>query len=405
VVGTTGHLVDGVPLDGAVLGLPPSVHPHTTPEAPYLQAILAHMADAGCGAVIMEVSSVGLAAHRVDAIPFRVAAFTNLSRDHLDVHGTMEAYRAAKARLFHELLPQGGTALLHAGDPASASMRPAGRPTWTYGLEDGDLCVEDPRWSPEGTEAQVRTPAGSGRLHVPLPGRHNVENALAALGIALLLGVPLGRALEGIAAAPPVPGRLEPVPNRRGFAVFVDYAHTPDALERSIAALRNLTAARLIVVFGCGGDRDRKKRPLMGQVAARGADVVVVTSDNPRTEVPQTIVDQIVAGVEREPLDRMALTALGNVGKGYAVEIDRRTAITAAIRAARSGDIVLIAGKGHEDYQILGKEKIHFDDREEAGRVLSGLASFVDDGPIIETGPTAVPVPVAPETPGSGKAR
>jgi UDP-N-acetylmuramoyl-L-alanyl-D-glutamate--2,6-diaminopimelate ligase len=187
----------------------------------------------------------------------------------------------------------------------------------------------------------------------------------------------------------------------------VDYAHTPDALERSLAALRRLTAARLIVVFGCGGDRDRKKRPLMERVAACGADVVVVTSDNPRTEVPETIIDQILAGVEREPLDRMALSALGNIGKGYAVEVDRRTAIAAAIRAARPGDIVLIAGKGHEDYQILGKEKIHFDDREEASRVLSGLAAFVAEGPIIEAGPRSAPVPAAPasaEAPPAGAA-
>ncbi len=357
VVGTIGHAIDGVPIDGAAVGLPHSVHPHTTPEAPHLQAILARMADAGCRAVVMEVSSVGLSAHRVDAIPFRVAVFTNLSRDHLDVHGTMEAYRDAKARLFHMLLPPGGVALLHAGDPASAGMRPADRTTWTYGLGGGDLTIEAPHWTPEGTEALVRTPAGPGRLRVPLPGRHNVENALAALGIALLFGVPLEAALDGIAAAPPVPGRLEPVRNRRGITVLVDYAHTPGALAHVLGALREVTAGRLLTVFGCGGDRDAGKRAPMGRAAAAVSDVVVITSDNPRSEDPLAIIAAVAAGATGQRAE-------------VRIEPDRTAAIAAAIAEARRGDVVVVAGKGHETTQEFADRVVPYDDRVVARRLL-----------------------------------
>ncbi|MBN1334783.1 MAG: UDP-N-acetylmuramoyl-L-alanyl-D-glutamate--2,6-diaminopimelate ligase [Deltaproteobacteria bacterium] len=357
VIGTTGHLVDGQPLDGSLVGLPRRVHPHTTPEAPHLQALLACMAEAGCRAVAMEVSSVGLQARRVDAIPFRVAVFTNLSRDHLDVHETMEAYRTAKARLFHELLPLDGIALLHEADPAWASMRPVGRTVWTYGLQAGDLHLEAPVWSPEGTTAIVRTPAGTGRMRVPLPGRHNVENALAALGVALCLGAPLETSLEGIAATGAVPGRLEPVPNRRGLTVLVDYAHTPDALARVLGALREVSPGRLLVVFGCGGDRDPGKRAPMGRVAAALCDLVVITSDNPRSEDPNAILDAVAAG------------AAGGSAR-IRVEPDRVAAIALALSEARPGDVVVVAGKGHETTQEFADRVVEHDDREVARRLL-----------------------------------
>ncbi len=381
--------------------------PYTTPTPVELHRILREMADAGTTHVVMECSSHALELGRLYGLRFRVGAFSNLTQDHLDLHGSMEAYFAAKAKLFEELIrPGDGVAVAMVDAPEGdrlLALAPGARLRCSI-VGAGDVFAERARWSIEGIAARMHTPRGTFQVRSALLGEFNLANITLATGIAEGLGLGLDVIAAGLAAVTGVPGRLERVdPHGQPIAVVVDYAHTPDALERAIGALRKLTAARLIVVFGCGGDRDRKKRPLMGQVAARGADVVVVTSDNPRTEVPETIIEQILVGVEREPLDRMALGALGNIGKGYAVEIDRRTAIAAAIHAARAGDIVLIAGKGHEDYQILGKEKIHFDDREEAGRVLSGLASFGADGPIIEAGPTAVPVPVPPETPGSGE--
>jgi UDP-N-acetylmuramoyl-L-alanyl-D-glutamate--2,6-diaminopimelate ligase len=379
--------------------------PYTTPTPVELHRILREMADAGTTHVVMETSSHALELGRLYGLRFRVAAFTNLTQDHLDLHGSMETYFAAKAKLFTELVrPGDGVAVAMVDAPEGdrlLDLAPGARLRCSI-LGAGDVFAERARWSIDGIEARMHTPRGTFEVRSRLLGEFNLANITLATGIAEALGVELDAITTGVAALPGVPGRFERVDSHgHPLAVVVDYAHTPDALGRALQALRTLAAARLIVVFGCGGDRDRKKRPLMGQVAARGADVVVVTSDNPRTEVPESIVDQIVAGVAREPIDRVALTALGNVGKGYAVEIDRRTAIAAAIRAARSGDIVLVAGKGHEDYQILGKEKTHFDDREEATRVLSGLATFVAEGPIVETGPaTPGPATSGPATPG-----
>jgi UDP-N-acetylmuramoyl-L-alanyl-D-glutamate--2,6-diaminopimelate ligase len=372
--------------------------PYTTPTPVELHRILREMADAGTTHVVMETSSHALELGRLYGLRFRVGAFTNLTQDHLDLHGSMEAYFAAKARLFEELIrPGDGVAVAMVDTPEGdrlLELWPGARLRCSI-LGAGDVFAERARWSIGGIEARMHTPSGSFEVKSPLLGEFNLANITLATGIAAGLGISLDAIAAGITALAGVPGRLERVDSHgQPVAVVVDYAHTPDALERALGALRSLTAGRLLVVFGCGGDRDRKKRPLMGQAAVRGADVVVVTSDNPRTEAPQSIIDQIVAGVEREPIERMALTALGNVGKGYAVELDRRTAIAAAIRAARAGDIVLIAGKGHEDYQILGKQKIHFDDREEASRVLSGLASFVADGPIVEAGPAVAPMPI-----------
>lgn len=336
IVGTTGNYIGDRRLPTE----------HTSPTAPVLQALLADMRDAGVGLCALEASSIGLAAHRCDAVPFRAAVFTNLSRDHLDWHGTMEAYAAAKARLFHELLE--GTAILNGDDPASAQMRPSKGRVWTFsdtGPADlrGTLVAE--RW--EGLEAEVSTPMGRGRLVLPMVGRHNLQNALAALGAALALDVPLDAALAGLAGATGAPGRLQRIPNDRGVAVFVDYAHTDDALRRVLAELRRLGPGRILCVFGCGGDRDRGKRPLMGRAVAEGADYAVLTNDNPRSEDPEAIIADVVPGLGSLP---------------HHIEPDRALAIRTAIAAARKGDVVLIAGKGHEAYQEVGGVRQPFDD-------------------------------------------
>lgn len=341
IIGTTGHFIDDVRLPAS----------HTTPGAPVVQTLLARMRDAGCGLVAIEASSIGLHALRVDAIPFRAAIFTNLTRDHLDYHGTMDAYAAAKARLFHELLE--GVAVLNAADPASRRMVPAGRPVCWF--NDGDLRVSDLRCTAAGSEARFHTPRGDFDGRLRLVGRHNVDNALGALGGALAAGVPLAACARGLAGLERIPGRLEAVPNDRGISVLVDYAHTDDALARVLGALRELGPARILTVFGCGGDRDRGKRPLMGRAAAEGSDRVFITSDNPRSEDPLAILADILPGVGTHP---------------HVVEPDRATAIRRAIGEARPGDVVLIAGKGHEGTQQIGDALVAFDDRAVAAEAL-----------------------------------
>lgn len=346
VIGTTGF---------RVAGAPEPTH-FTTPEAPVLQDLLARMHAAGCGLVAMEVSSIGLSLHRVDGIPFRVGVFTNLTQDHLDFHGTMDAYRDAKARLFRELLAPDATAVLNGEDPAWRAMIPPNRRTWTFGVGvPADLRADLERQELGGTWGRVRTPAGEGAFFVRLPGAHNVQNALAALGAALALDIPLDIALNGLASLSRVPGRLDPVENPGGAAIFVDYAHTPDALERVLAVLRPLTPGRLITVFGCGGDRDRTKRPLMGRAASLGSDHVILTSDNPRSEDPLEILTEITPGVSGS----------------YAVEPDRALAIRLALTGAGPGDCVLIAGKGHEATQTIRGVAYPFDDRQVAASILS----------------------------------
>lgn len=345
IVGTTGNFVGDVRVDTE----------HTSPTAPVLQALLAQMRVARVGLCALEASSIGLAAWRCDAIPFKAAIFTNLTRDHLDWHGTMEAYAAAKARLFHELLE--GTAILNAEDPAHRDMIPAGRAVWTYsatGPADIRATLTGERW--EGLEAAVATPRGAGRLRLPMIGRHNLQNALSAVGAALALGVDLDVVLRGLSTCTGAPGRLERIPTDRGFGVFVDYAHTDDALSRVLGELRRLNPSRILCVFGCGGDRDRGKRPLMGQAVAAGADVAIVTSDNPRSEDPLAIIADILPGLGTSV---------------HHVECDRAAAIRLAIGLARPGDVVLIAGKGHEPYQEIAGVKLPFDDRAIARQVLA----------------------------------
>jgi UDP-N-acetylmuramoyl-L-alanyl-D-glutamate--2,6-diaminopimelate ligase len=329
---------------------------YTTPTSVGLQALLREMLDAGTTHVVMEVTSQAIDQARIAGIFFHVAAFTNLTQDHLDYHGTMEAYFDAKALLFSRYLRAGdgvgvayvdfeyGKKMLEHARDRKIACSTAGR---------ADVWAQRADFSIDGIDADLVTPRGPLPIQSPLLAAHNLQNIVVAVGVAEALGLPYEAIRQGIAALRGVPGRLERV-DVPGPAVLVDYAHTPDALERAIAAVRPLTKGKLVVVFGCGGDRDRTKRPKMGLIGARDADLAIITSDNPRTENPQSIVDMIVAGARESGRDN------------FAVEVDRRAAIRQALAQSTSGDTVLIAGKGHEDYQILGKTKIHFDDREEA---------------------------------------
>jgi UDP-N-acetylmuramoyl-L-alanyl-D-glutamate--2,6-diaminopimelate ligase len=342
---------------------------HTTPESVDLQALLADMRDRSVECVSMEVSSHALQQQRVQGVRYAAAAFTQLTRDHLDYHGTMQAYFEAKARLFTEHLAAGGTAVLGpdaAGDRIASLLSGSARTVWRYGFDAAhDLRVEGLRLSLDGFSGTLVTPKGRADVQSPLVGEHNVLNALAAAGLALAAQIPLNAIARSLAAGAGAPGRLEPVADTAGRRLFVDYAHTDDALARVLGALRVQAppSSRIVCVFGCGGDRDAGKRPLMGAAAARGADVVVVTSDNPRSESPEAIVGEIVPGLEGEGLRRID-EASARTARGYLSCIDRAEAIALALRLARPGDVVLVAGKGHETSQQVGAEKRPFDDRE-----------------------------------------
>ena len=363
VVGTVTHRFPGT--------LRPASH--TPPESTELQALLAEMRDAGTRTVVLEVSSHALAQERVAGCTFAVAGFTNLTRDHLDYHGDLEGYFAAKRRLFTEHLAPDGVAVVNARDPWGARLADQlgpGKQVWRYGTRAEDaLRPEGLESSLTGVRATLLTPRGPLPLASPLVGAHNVENLLCAAGMALALGVAPDAVARGLAGSPGAPGRLERIAGP-GFDLFVDDAHTDDALGRALQALRALGPCRLITVFGCGGDRDRGKRPLMGEAAGRGSDLAVVTSDNPRSEPPGAILAEIVPGLERA--GRRALGAPSAIAgeAGYVVEPDRRAAIELAVACARPGDVILVAGKGHEDYQLVAGERRHFDDREEARRAL-----------------------------------
>jgi len=336
---------------------------HTTPEAPDLQRLLAEMADAGVQAAAMEVSSHGLALHRVDATRFRAAVFTNLTQDHLDFHAGLDDYFQAKRRLFTApFTPLGIVNLddrygrLLAGTAEVAVV--------TTGIDtDADWRATEVAASLDGASFRLRSPAGSRPIRLRLAGHFNVANALGALAAADALGIDLDTAVAGLEGLAGVPGRFERVDAGQPFTVLVDYAHTPDSLENLLRAARAVTGGRVIVVFGCGGDRDRAKRPLMGEIAGRLADVAVVTSDNPRSEPPEAIVAQVAEGVARAA-----------PGGGFRVEVDRRAAIRAALAMAEPGDAVLVAGKGHEQGQELADGvKIPFDDRVVAAEELHAL--------------------------------
>ena len=346
---------------------------HTTPDAALVQSLLSEMVRGGARLAILEVSSHALDQDRVFGLSFRAAGFTNLGRDHLDYHPDEESYFQAKRRLFTEHLAPGGTAVVNAADPhgarLAAELARAGRRVWRFGTEDGEIRARGARLGVDGVSAGIDTPAGRLDVRSRLVGAHNLSNLCCAAGLALACGLDPAAVASGLSASPGAPGRLERI-DGRGVAAFVDYAHTPDSLAAAGAALRALAPRRLLVVFGCGGDRDPGKRPLMGRAAAAFGDLVVVTSDNPRTEDPQAIIEAIVPGVAAAGLQRLAPAEAAAGQSGYLVLPDRREAIDLALAAARPGDVVLIAGKGHEDYQIVGTEKRHFDDREEARRAL-----------------------------------
>jgi UDP-N-acetylmuramoyl-L-alanyl-D-glutamate--2,6-diaminopimelate ligase len=331
----------------------------TTPEAIDLQRTFRAMLDGGDVACAMEVSSHALELHRADAIHFAAAVFTNLTQDHLDFHPTMEDYFAAKRRLFCELEPR--HSLINVDDPYGRRLAAdVARPV-TFALDsDAAYRAVDVHTGLEGSDFAVQAPDGEiVHLRSPLRGRFNVYNVLAAYATARSLGVDSEAAAEAVETAEQVPGRLQPVEEGQEFAVLVDYAHTPDSLENVLVAARGLTANRLHVVFGCGGDRDRAKRPLMGAIAHRLADRVIVTSDNPRSEDPEAIIDEILAGA----------------GAGVEHDADRREAIAQAIAGAERGDVVLIAGKGHEQGQEFeAGRKIPFDDVTVARQALRGVA-------------------------------
>ena len=338
----------------------------TTPEAVELQELLASMVESGVRGVAMEVSSHALALHRVDGIDFDVAVFTNLTQDHLDFHGTLMAYREAKKRLFALLAASrkpGSTAVINADDPAGVAMVASLQlPTLTFGLGPGaQVRAASFTSTLEGIRLEVQTPRGPCSIRSSLIGEPNVMNLLAACAVGIALGLDPESVAKFLGRVPAVPGRFERVEAGQPFLVVVDYAHTPDALERLLITARRLTQGRLAVVFGCGGDRDRGKRPIMGEIAARLADRVWVTSDNPRSETPQAIVDEIVAGVSRVWSDPAR----------YVMLVDRRAAIRDALAWVRPGDTVVIAGKGHETYQIIGSDVFPFDDRAVARQILA----------------------------------
>lgn len=354
VIGTIGWSVRGVVTEGE----------RTTPESPDLQLGLAQFLADSCPGdpkpvVAMEVSSHGLIQERTAGLEYDVAVFTNLTQDHLDFHGTMDAYFDAKAILFEQYPTRSSkpfTAVINRDDHYGRQLCGRAQGTLiTYGLQPGaDLQAESIRATAQSLSFDVRYQGRVYPVAMKLGGLFNVSNTLGAIGACLALGMTWDQILSGLGSATGVPGRFESVHVGQDFGVVVDYAHTPDGLENVLKAARALEPSRLLVVFGCGGDRDRTKRPIMGRLAAELADRVIVTSDNPRSESPTGIVEEILAGVPGSHATRVT------------AEVDRRRAICQAVREAKPGDLVVIAGKGHETYQIFATETIHFDDREEA---------------------------------------
>jgi UDP-N-acetylmuramoyl-L-alanyl-D-glutamate--2,6-diaminopimelate ligase len=347
--------------------------PHTTPEALDLMKQVSDFRRNGARSLVMEVSSHALEQHRADGVRFRVGVFTNLTPEHLDYHLDMESYFASKSHLFKELLPRDkGHAVINIDDNYGqrlAAMLPC---VLTCGRsDDADIYPENVEVSLTGIRANVSTPLGTVAVDSPLLGEFNVENLLCTIGAAVALNLPPQVISAGIAAAKGVPGRLEQVANDRGAVILVDYAHTGDALRRVLEAMQKLAPQRILTLFGCGGDRDRSKRPIMAEVAARGSDIAIATSDNPRTEDPRQILDDVRVGCERvHEREWSRADALAGTGRGYVVIEERREALEFAVSLLQPGDLLLVAGKGHEDYQILASGRIHFDDREELRKAL-----------------------------------
>ncbi len=384
---TTSYIIEGI-LDSA--GLPAAVlgtisyrfadttieASHTTPESTELQGIFRSLAEKGAKSFVMEVSSHSLEQHRVDGCSFDVAVFTNLTRDHLDYHGSMEAYRDAKLRLFNQLLQPDSfkpnrRAVINLDDPAAKEfVNGSLSPVILYGLSDGcQVTARNVSFSVTGITGILVTPLGEIPFRSRLVGRYNLYNILAAAAAGVALEIPLQSIREGIENHLVVPGRLERVDSGIGVTCIVDYAHTGDALENVLGTLKELVTGRIITVFGCGGDRDNGKRPIMGRIAAGYSDLSIVTSDNPRTEDPNAILDQIRAGITPLRLREYSVEELSSgklKEKGFVVIENRHEAIRLGAALSGEGDILLLAGKGHEDYQIIGKTRHHFDDREEA---------------------------------------
>lgn len=368
VVGTVGHTYAGRTIAAS----------HTTPEADELARVLGVMKKRGATHVAMEVSSIALVLRRVAAVRFRVGAFTNLTQDHLDFHGSMEAYAAAKLTLFTKMGP--GLAVVNVDDPFGPTVAAAAkcrvlRVRVRPGASDADVFPERVETSGVGMRIVAHVPGAPGgkiEISTRLVGAHNVENLMVTMGIVSVLELDVERAAAALATETGAPGRLERCDGPEDdVVVLVDYAHTPDALGRALDAVRGASdGKRVICVFGCGGDRDPSKRRPMGEAVGTRADVAFVTSDNPRTEDPAMIAAPVEQGVASAGLARVPLADVAAGGKGYVVELDRKTAIEKAIASALPGDLVLVAGKGHEDYQIIGTEKRAFDDRIEARRAL-----------------------------------
>ncbi|MCI8497350.1 MAG: UDP-N-acetylmuramoyl-L-alanyl-D-glutamate--2,6-diaminopimelate ligase [Clostridiales bacterium] len=332
---------------------------HTTPDAYELQWLMGRMREEQCEFAVMEASSHALTQHRMDGCTFEAAVFTNLTQDHLDYHGTMERYFEAKRRLFR----QSRHAVINLDDPWSARMV-YGLPVkvTTFGIRSAkaDWRAQNIRTRPDGVDFEIAGPNAAGQVSLPVPGEFSVYNALGAAVCALTVGMPFYAVTRALSSFQGVKGRLEVVPTGRDFTVLIDYAHTPDGLDKVLSAVRNFTPGRLVTVFGCGGDRDPGKRPQMGEAALRHSDFAVITSDNPRTEEPMAIIKDILKGVSGTKVP-------------YIVIENRREAIEYAVRTAQPGDIVVLAGKGHETYQILKDETIHFDEREVVAKALKQI--------------------------------
>lgn len=351
VIGTINHRIDGKARPAK----------NTTPGVLELQSLLSEMASSGVRCAVMEVSSHALDQGRVLGVNFDAAVFTNITSDHLDYHKTREEYFKAKSKIFAHM-KKSGVAFLNNDDERVRSLEGSiGVRTVTYGTGDGSAVrAFNIRLLPEGSYFDVETPSGRLNIKTGLIGMHNVSNCLAAISVMQALGVNGEAIVDGIEGMKSVPGRLEPVDCGQPFKVLVDYAHTEDALDNVLSMLKSIAGKNILTVFGCGGDRDKSKRPFMGQAACRYSDRVIVTSDNPRSEEPLDIIRDIESGIKGR-------------FSNYEIDPDRRSAIRKAVLSAEAGDIVLIAGKGHEDYQILKDRVMHFDDREVAREALSDI--------------------------------
>jgi len=338
----------------------------TTPEAVDLQRYMAEMIEAGCTHCVLEVSSHALILSRVENIDFKVGLYTNFSRDHLDFHKSMEQYLAAKKSFLDKLVGDNKTAVINLDVPefAAFSGDTRGR-ALTYAVETpgAEVTIREPRLLPEKSVFRLVTPAGETEIELPLPGYYNLANAVAAAAAGIALGIDPELIARGLKTAQPLPGRFQPVKRGQPFLLLIDYAHTPDALNRLCRSARPITPGRLLILFGCGGDRDRGKRPLMAEAASANSDFAVVTSDNPRTEDPNRIIDDILPGLK---------------GDDYVVIVDRREAIRDIIGRAREGDTVILAGKGAEDYQEIGTTRYPFEDITEAVKALDELGYRTD---------------------------